>query len=379
MNTTVSSNNRLRELDFLRGLAIVLVLIRHSKVPPFLLNIGWVGVDLFFVLSGFLVSGLLFKEYKRYGNIHIKRFLIRRGFKIYPLFYITAIPYIALRIIKGQLSLIPLLGDLTFLQNYVSNWGYLYKAGWSLAVEEHFYLGIAAILFISYKKSWFKISTQQTNKWFDTLSISMIALLFFFLLLRYASNLYLLEGNNVKNFTLTHLRIDSLLAGVLLSYGYYFKQEKLKEFYFAHTKLLLVISFLCLVWLPFIDPLPSFFVRTLGFTLLYVSFSILLLCFIMDPRINKTLDTLFTKSIVSIMSKIGYCSYSIYIIHILVNTIIGIVLVYFNINLPTLLVIILTNTMSIFSGFVLTKYVEEFVLTLRNKYFPSRVSIKIAS
>ena len=59
-------------------------------------NFGWVGVDLFFVLSGFLVSGLLFQEYQRHGKIRVGRFLIRRGFKIYPSFYvfIAAVIYI---------------------------------------------------------------------------------------------------------------------------------------------------------------------------------------------------------------------------------------------------------------------------------------------
>ena len=48
---------------------------------------GWIGVDIFFVLSGFLVSGLLFNEQQRTGLVRVKNFLIRRGFKIYPSFY----------------------------------------------------------------------------------------------------------------------------------------------------------------------------------------------------------------------------------------------------------------------------------------------------
>lgn len=78
-------------LDLLRLVAILLVLGRHL-LPGYENNTflsiwrtgGWVGVDLFFVLSGFLVSGLLFEEYKKRGSLDLKRFLIRRGFKIYP-------------------------------------------------------------------------------------------------------------------------------------------------------------------------------------------------------------------------------------------------------------------------------------------------------
>ena len=86
-------------IDVLRAAACLLVLGRHCvaltmfQSAPFrqLGNVwktgGWVGVDLFFVLSGFLVSGLLFREYQRYGRIVAGRFLIRRGLKIYPGYY----------------------------------------------------------------------------------------------------------------------------------------------------------------------------------------------------------------------------------------------------------------------------------------------------
>ncbi len=64
-NTTL----RLKEIDFLRGIAVILVLFRHHWTTNILQHAGWIGVDLFFVLSGFLVSGLLFAEYKKFGDI----------------------------------------------------------------------------------------------------------------------------------------------------------------------------------------------------------------------------------------------------------------------------------------------------------------------
>src|SRR5690606_15591388 len=71
----------------LRGVAIMLVLFRHYPLVPQIQRIGWAGVDLFFVLSGFLVSTLIYKEFLSTGRFSIKLFLIRRGLKIYPLFY----------------------------------------------------------------------------------------------------------------------------------------------------------------------------------------------------------------------------------------------------------------------------------------------------
>ena len=82
--------------DVLRGIAVILVLGRQMAAPApdvsgllkhganLWIQVGWTGVDLFFVLSGFLVSGLLFTEYQRHGSVDVVRFLVRRGFKIYP-------------------------------------------------------------------------------------------------------------------------------------------------------------------------------------------------------------------------------------------------------------------------------------------------------
>src|SRR5580700_3805244 len=91
---------RLASLDSLRAVAILLVVgghMPHIDLPngDVLLGLithywqegGWIGVDLFFVLSGFLIGGLLFREYRQYGAISFGRFFIRRGLKIYPPFF----------------------------------------------------------------------------------------------------------------------------------------------------------------------------------------------------------------------------------------------------------------------------------------------------
>src|SRR5260370_30509642 len=86
------------ELDFLRGIAILLVMGAHFNytvtdisgldwIGSTLKRTGGVGVDLFFTLSGFLVGGLLLKEYANTGKLHPMRFLNRRAFKIWPPLY----------------------------------------------------------------------------------------------------------------------------------------------------------------------------------------------------------------------------------------------------------------------------------------------------
>ena len=97
---TVGTSSRAFNLDFFRGLAIFMVLfnhVNHETIPSipdltgisgfifwFIKSLGWSGVDLFFVLSGFLISGLLFSEIEFSGKIRLGRFLIRRGMKIWP-------------------------------------------------------------------------------------------------------------------------------------------------------------------------------------------------------------------------------------------------------------------------------------------------------
>src|SRR5262249_23529139 len=138
-------------------IAVLLVLGRHfypSKgVNPILLTWqrgGWIGVDLFFVLSGFLVSGLLFDEHLRQKKLSINTFLLRRGLKIYPAFWVLII----VTIFVNSTQNLPtptkgLIGELLFLQNYLAA---LWNHTWSLAVEEHFYLGLALLLFLLHKK-----------------------------------------------------------------------------------------------------------------------------------------------------------------------------------------------------------------------------------
>jgi peptidoglycan/LPS O-acetylase OafA/YrhL len=103
--TTATGQSRNQSLDVLRGIAVLSVLGCHSTYSPILRNVvGGVGVDLFFVLSGFLISGLLFDEYKKTGGIRIGRFLLRRGLKIWPSYYLLVLGCAALQLFNGSHS-----------------------------------------------------------------------------------------------------------------------------------------------------------------------------------------------------------------------------------------------------------------------------------
>jgi peptidoglycan/LPS O-acetylase OafA/YrhL len=141
-------------LDVLRAISVALVIGHHYNAQPpgawpeyvrapfrAWVDGGWAGVQLFFVLSGFLVSGLLFREYEATGAVSVRRFLIRRWWKIYPPFAYLVLVYGLALVVSGEPNVWPrVLAELLFLQNYLPGlWGHT----WSLAVEEHFYLLLA--------------------------------------------------------------------------------------------------------------------------------------------------------------------------------------------------------------------------------------------
>lgn len=357
-------NNRLRELDFLRGIAIVLVLVRHIPFSSFTTSIGWVGVDLFFVLSGFLVSGLLFKEYIKSGSIQPVRFLIRRGFKIYPLYYLFYIPYLLMKIGDGRFYWKGFAGDMLFMQNFVTSWGWAYPASWSLAVEEHFYFALAFLLPLAFSKNMVLPKANQ-NKLFSFPAI-ILMLCVCGLLIRLVGNVFF-PASQVRLFTNTQYRHDSLLAGVFVSWHYYFKRDAMVVFFNKYKPFLYIVAVACLCWLPFYDAVGSLFSRTVGFSLLYISFGIVLTAFLVAPNINKSLNSIFTKPVVNAISKVGVCSYSVYLIHTFIINLCE------RWQLPAGYLFNLTGFLgSIAAGIVITYAIEKNILRYRDRRFPMR-------
>jgi hypothetical protein len=86
---------------------------------------------------------------------------------------------------------------------------------------------------------------------------------------------------------MSHLRIDSLMFGVLISYYYHFKNNQTTNFVNKNKGLITFILVICLIWTPFMEPIDSFFVKTIGFTLVYLGFGLLLLFFISIENITK--------------------------------------------------------------------------------------------
>ena len=136
--------DRLHGLDHLRAIAIILVMIFHygQGVPSWLepvKQIGWTGVDLFFVLSGYLIGHQLLKEYKKTNKIDSKRFYLKRFFRIIPAYIAVLILYYSLSNFREGSGLPPLWKFLTFTQNFgldaqAQN---SFSHAWSLCIAEN--------------------------------------------------------------------------------------------------------------------------------------------------------------------------------------------------------------------------------------------------
>lgn len=143
--------SQLPGLDGLRGLAILPVIWHHAtpRLLPGVLGKGAVGVDLFFALSGFLITTLLLRERRQRGQIHLLAFYARRSLRIFPLYYAVLGLY-ALRALQtqaGSATARHFLHGLPFHATYTANWfldyavpyPVMFAFSWSLCVEEQFY------------------------------------------------------------------------------------------------------------------------------------------------------------------------------------------------------------------------------------------------
>ncbi len=375
INDGFPMSKRLPELDILRGIAVLLVLGRHILIIPeaipqpikgiFLVwqQVGWVGVDLFFVLSGFLVSGLLFAEYQKTGKIRITRFLVRRGFKIYPSFYVFLI---VSAVLSYFFAIPPLsthtpvtkgfLGEAIFLQNYL---GSVWNHTWSLAVEEHFYLFLAMLVVSSL------LNKHEEKDPFGFIKNIFGVIAIFLLLLRVLVSCRYPAGEWIAILPYSHYRLDSLCWGALISYYYHFKRQILGEIVRRYWHLLSLLVLIAVVS-PLLFPLnTSRFMYSVGFTLLYFGFGAALLLSLFYQFSGKECFIRF----LSPLGRVGIDSYSIYLWHMAIYYI---SLRIFPIGTDALSFYVqamLYMLGSIVVGSVMARTIEFPVLRLRERFF----------
>jgi peptidoglycan/LPS O-acetylase OafA/YrhL len=136
-------------LDGVRGLCILAVIWHHAApdLPGLFFTRGFLAVDMFFVLSGFLIVTLLLRERDRTGAISLRKFYARRTLRIFPIYYLILFGILFLYLVMkpGSTTARSYFAAFPFLLTYTSNWVQIPTANfgitWSLATEEQFYLG----------------------------------------------------------------------------------------------------------------------------------------------------------------------------------------------------------------------------------------------
>ena len=346
MNPTFGRNV---SLDVLRCVAILLVLGHHFPHFSLWARIGWIGVDLFFVLSGFLISGLLFSEFKATGGINFKRFIIRRGLKIWPPFYGLLIAT-ALIFTWGRIELPrnALLVSSVFAQNYshdqhITSGVFVHL--WSLAVEEHFYILLPILLTVL-------AFTRQREIQFESIPgiFAFVAVTCF--LLRW----FMLPAGHLA--WATHFRIDSLFAGVLLGYLYHFRKKWFQKMTGHYS---LIVAFLLCGPAALVDS-DSHFMQTFGLTSLMIGFS-----FLVAWCVDRTPKSRPGRMIVGKLALIGFYSYSIYLWHMYCY-------IAFKSMGNNAISFWASLAVSVTLGIVMSKVIEWPSLALREKWFPAALS-----
>jgi peptidoglycan/LPS O-acetylase OafA/YrhL len=364
----------------LRGIAILMVLGRHDVMTPAGLgpleplamgwrSMGWAGVDLFFVLSGFLVSGLFFAEYRQSQNVNVRRFVIRRGFKIWPP-YFAYIAFVALWLVwKHHQGKSPgvwhaLWPNFLHVQNYFHT---PRIHTWSLAVEEHFYLGLALLFFLL-------LRTRCIRGFLRHLPALTVIFVLVAAALRHAA--YLRDGPEKMNLYATHLRFDGLLIGMLLAYWTHFHPEKLTRF--IRRPLALIIGGAGLaaptLWLA---PEYSPWIAGLGLTGVYVGFGLILLGWLHLPASHAVWERMFVSRPAVMLGQVGFYSFSIYLWHVdLAQTPVRkIVHLAAATHLPSGVIWLAATATyvgaAIFGGMLLAHLLEKPSLRMRDRLFPA--------
>jgi peptidoglycan/LPS O-acetylase OafA/YrhL len=152
--------NRERQpgLDLLRALAIIVVVAYHAalfgfKLPGRVDRFGWIGVDLFFVLSGYLIGGQLLAPLARDQRLKLGRFFTRRALRIMPAYFAVLAIYFLLPAWREYSEMSqPLWKFLLSVQNIALHGGTAFSHAWSLAVEDQFYLVLPFLLLFLYRR-----------------------------------------------------------------------------------------------------------------------------------------------------------------------------------------------------------------------------------
>jgi peptidoglycan/LPS O-acetylase OafA/YrhL len=362
-----NATTRLTGLDTLRAIAIALVLLSHyngfvarGSIFGFVGEAGWAGVDLFFVLSGYLIGNQLLAPAARGESLSLKTFFARRLLRTLPNYYAVLAVYLLLphSPIWGK-TMAPVWNFLSFTQNFGMMYGQTFTHSWSLCIEEQFYfvLPLAVLVLVRPgRKPWLLWGAMAA-----AIAAGMTA--------RGMAFMNGQEAFAAPVYYATWARFDELLPGVAIA--------MLKNFHPAafgrllkHANALFVagLGLAVAVLYGVLNEAPTVFVaNAFGFSLVAMSFA-LLTCAALSP--SCWLNRLRIPGAASL----ALWSYAVYLVHKPVFMALRPEIARRGIDPAAPLTIVAVMALGIFGGWLLYRLVETPFMRLRARWYPAGAS-----
>jgi peptidoglycan/LPS O-acetylase OafA/YrhL len=297
----LSNKGTIPALDGLRGVSILAVIGFHGAWPGF--SGGGRGVDLFYVISGFLIAWLLLKEKEKFGTVSLKKFYYRRMLRIPPAFYVFLAGYgllchLVFTDFRKDLSSSLLIAG-TYSTNFMMGWfnrEVLVAHTWSLSLEEQFYLFFPALVaFLSRRK------------------VTVLALVLVVVTPLYRLALYQLSGTGNSPLRLAYspdTRFDTIIWGCLIALLLFDERAGLWLAGIFRRNLTLIAGLVVMSVNFYLSERSVAFLSTIGYSLNALSFVCILLftLFREDHPLNQLMS-------LKPMQLTGRLSYALYLWH----------------------------------------------------------------
>jgi peptidoglycan/LPS O-acetylase OafA/YrhL len=367
------NSSRNHGLDTLRALAIVLVVLHHyvlfvshRSTFGWVGDIGWVGVDLFFALSGYLIGNQIFAGMRSERPFSLPRFYARRLLRTLPNFYVVLALYYCWPWFRAGAELPPLWKFLTFTQNIHLQPGTAFSHAWSLCIEEQFYVVLPALALLI-------AAARHSLRW--TLATLVLAvgggMTARYLVLQDVGG----GGNLYFKFIYysTICRLDELIAGVVLAL--------LKNYHAAlwtrltahgNAVLALGCTLTAITFYLFLQDRYGVGMTVFGYPLLALSFALLILAALSERSILRSVRVPGAASI-------ALWSYAIYLTHKQLLILAREPLERLGHGPESALAIAAMVVISVGSGWILYRCVERPFMALREKTVPTNFAAQAAT
>lgn len=361
--------NRIFGLDLVRATAISFVLFSHlyyliGSQNPLLISLsglfGYAGVELFFVLSGFLIGTILLKMFAKdsFSASDLLGFFKRRWFRTLPLYYLALL----LNIVIAVLLNYPKDGIwryFIFIQNFNTNSITIFPESWSLSVEEWTYLLMPPLFYIGWKFLKKKVKTSFLAMGLFVILLSHLLRYLYFL--NHQTVDMMVWNAEVKSMVI--FRMDAIVVGFLVAWSYRYYEAVLKKYavyMFIIAGHLFVLQFLVLnVMQVDIVSSPVYF-HVFYFTLTSLTFALALPFFVFWKSSTNAVGKGIT-----FLSKISYAAYLIH--YCIMSALLKYVIGAFDLTIPMVSLVLLYLFATLLLSFLLYRFYEKPIMDLRDK------------